>query len=562
MHHSDLFKIVVLITASCTLVHAQQKDIRTLDEKLSGFDLGSLKKTKSDDKVAIRGQINIDQHVLAFVYYALPPVSVKNAFYSFLKPINAARVDQQVGSSSAGNGSSSTVAKAGLTSLASAALESGSLTQTIDQNVATLHVNGDGLYRFLSNQQVIPICAASDESCQTSWGKNLDLSASFNVSSSGTKTLSGQTATSNMPVDLSALISNHQFSSATVQYALFNKRDFRSKEYHDSFTKWFKANASALNAAGSLLTAAVSNLLNPIEQKAGSTPGSTHYSEWIAGTGTSPGAIDVVAAALTKNPSTVEQALADELDKLIEDMRDTDPQFDTKLQSLSEAYTQYFSTEDNLGRNMITAPQFLVQGIYSEPMLEPKLITAKLSYAMSPGSKDLSLCGNGPSANPPNPANSSVSCANPGTLTFNAGVDIYQSPQPTGLSQNTSRFRDAQAGLQFDRPLGPATSPAQLSVGAYYQYQRNPGIFMVPAGATTVPNTNIILPPAGSAVLTNTKGSLFAVQAVISVQIPGAGLKLPIGISWSNRTDLVRGNQVSAHIGFTFNSDGPLLSTK
>lgn len=555
-------RISVLIAISWTLVLAQQKDTRTLDEKLSGFNLDSLKKTKSDDKISIRNQINIDQHVLAFVYYALPPASVKDAFKNFLKPIEASRVDQQLGSSSSAGGSTSTVAKAGLTSLASVAFESGALTQTIDQNVVTLHVNGDGLYRFLSNKEVIPVCAVGEKSCQTSWAKNLDLSASFTVSSAGTKTLTGQTATTSIPVNLSALLNNHQFSSATVQYAILNKRDFRSPQYHDSFTKWFKANASALKVAGGSLTAAVDDLLNPVEQMQGSTPESTRYSEWIAGTSATPGAIEAVAAALAKDPSSIDQTFASELDKLIADMRSLDPQFDAKLQSLSQAYAQYFSTEDNLGRNMITAPQFLVQATYSEPMLEPKLITAKVSYAISPGSKNLFLCGNGPSGSPNPPAVPAVSCSNPGTLTFNGGVDIYQSPQPTGVAQNTSRFRDAQAALQFDRPLGSATSPAQLSIGAYYQYQRNPGIFMVPAGAMTIPSTNIPLPPNGTTVLTNTKGSLYAVQAVITVQIPAAGLKIPIGISWSNKSDLVQGNQVSAHIGLTFNSDGPLLSTK
>jgi hypothetical protein len=239
-------RIVALMAVSCITVLAQQKDTRSLDERLSGFNLDSLRKTKSDDKAAIRAQINIDQHVLAFVYYALPPASVKDAFKNFLKSIAASRVDQQVGSTSAAAGSTSTVAKAGLTSLASVALESGTLTQTIDQNVATLHVNGDGLFRFVSNQEVIPVCAAGEKSCQTSWAKNLDLSASFTVSSAGTKTLTGQTATTSMPVDLSALLSNHQFSSATVQYAILNKRDFRSPQYHDSFTKWYKANTSAL----------------------------------------------------------------------------------------------------------------------------------------------------------------------------------------------------------------------------------------------------------------------------------------------------------------------------
>jgi len=77
-----------------------------------------------------------------------------------------------------------------------------------------------------------------------------------------------------------------------------------------------------------------------------------------------------------------------------------------------------------------------------------------------------------------------------------------------------------------------------------------------------VPDTNIPLPPTGAAVLTNTKGSLYVIQAILTVKVPSAGVQVPIGISWSNKTDLLPGNEVRAHVGFTFNSDAPLLSAK
>lgn len=560
--------IAVATSLVCASAVAQQKDTRSVQEKLSGFDLQALRKANPTDKAAIRDGIDVDQHLLAFVYYAMPPTSVKTAFDEFLKPIEAARVDQQLQGSSSAGGTTSAVAKSGLTSLVSFALESGALTQTIQQNVATFHANGDGLYRFVTNQQVIPVCASDDNSCQPSWAKNLDLSASFNISNGGNQTLTGQTATSGAPVNLSTLLNKHQFSSATVQYAIWNKRDFRSKAYHDSFIKWFKANSAALRAAGSALTAAVGAFLNPVERQVGATPGSTLYSEWIAGTTTTPGAINAVAEALKKDPSSVQVVLAQQLDTLVATMQKEDPQFSSKLQALSEAYTTYFSTEDNLGRNMITAPELSIQATYSQPTLQPNVISATLAYEMSPGSKSLSDCGNTDTQSQDSivratsPIGPSPSCANPGTLTLNAGVDMYQDPQPTTVGQSSSRFRGAQAAVQFDRPIGAATSPAQLSIGAYYQYQLNAGVFTVPAGATTIPNTNIPLPATGSTVLTNTKGSLYAVQAVVNVQIPSAGLKIPIGISWSNSTDLVKGNTVRFHVGFTFNSEGALLNTK
>jgi len=542
----------ICLSAMCVLAQSPAKDTRTLAQKLDGFDLAGLKKFTAAQRTDIRDALQIDNHALAFVYYALPPASVQSAFKDFLKTIESARVDQQVGANPSTGGATSVVAKAGGTSLLSLALETGALTQTVDQNVTTLHANGDGLYRFLTNQEVIPICASGDAPCQPSWAKNLDLSASLNVSGAGTKTLTGQTAASNAPVDLSALIDKHQFSSATVQYSIWNQRDLRSKQYHDSFLKWFTQYRPQLNVAGQSLLKAVDDLMSPVEKGAAPTP----YSQWIAAAITNV-SDSLKPEARAQDAQAVEKAFAAELDKLIAIMRQNDPQFDSKLQALFQAYTKYFATQDQLGRNMITAPQLLIQATYSEPMLQPKLFNFKVSYAWSPGTpKKAAQC----TADLNNSDNQS--CANPGTVTFNGGFDLYQVEQPTGVAQNTSRFRDAQAALQFDRSLGSATSPAQLSIGAYYQYQRNPGIFMVPSGATTIPNTNIPLPPNGATVLTNTKGSLYAVQAIVTIQVPTAGVKVPIGISWSNHTDLVSGNEVRAHIGFTFNSEGPLLSTK
>ncbi|HTS60791.1 MAG TPA: hypothetical protein VMH28_02145 [Candidatus Acidoferrales bacterium] len=546
-----LFAAAALLAALCGHAPAQPKDTRTLAQKLEGFDVAKVKGIAPAALPDILNEIDPDQHPLAFVYYALPPASVTSAFKDFLKTILSARVDQQVGANPSSGGGSNTVAKAGLTSLMSVAVEAGALTETVDQNVTTIHANGDGLFRFLTNQEVIPICPGNDPSCQPSWAKNLDLSASFDVSGSGTQTLTGQTANSNTPVDLTATVTKNRFSSATAQYAVLNQRDLRSKPYHDSFIKWFKQNITQLRAVSLPLMKSFDALMNPVQ-----TGTSPFYPTWR------PAAAKAVSAALepaarATDPQSVEKAIAQQLDLLIAKMRETDPQFDAKLQALFQAYTRYFAAQDQLGRNMITPPQLLIQGTYSEPALQPKLINARFSYAWSPGTpKDSAQCAADLSLS------QNQSCSNPGTLTINAGADIYQTPQPTGVGANTARFRDAQVALQFDRPLGSATSPAQLSIGAYYQYQRYPSIFMVPPGSTTVPNTSIPLPPNGATVLTNSKGSLFLAQAMLTIQIPTAGIKVPIGISWSNRTDLVTGNEVRAHIGITFNAEGPMLSAR
>ena len=556
----------VAILSICTLACAQTPapnpaapppDTRTLAQRLAGFDIKTLKTLQPGDQKGIALAIDPQKHFRAFLLYQLPPQGINSAFADFLKTVESARVDQQLGNASPASGAgTSTVAQTGLTSLVSMAFASGALTQTIDQNAVTLHANGDGLYRFVTNQPVIPVCVTGDTSCQPGWAKNLDLSATFNVSGAGTQTLTGTTASNNTPAGISALLNKHEFSSATVQYAIWNDRDLRSSGYQKSFMKWFQQNKAQLSAAGQKLDTAIAALLNKYDTLADKDKNNpdalTPYQQWIVQ------AAGEVAKALAPNSSiTVEQAVAAQFDDLITKVGAADSQYATNLQNLSQAYVSFFTAKQQLGENMITAPQFLVQATYSEPMLQPKIINTKLSYAWSPGTGSRTKAAACTSAATPQ----SGSCGNPGTVTVNFGADLYQTPQPTGVATSTSRFRDVQAAFQFDGPIGSATSPAQFSLGGYYQYQPKPGVFMVPSGATTVPNTDIPLPPNGATILTNTRGSLFVVQAVVTVQIASAGVKVPIGISWSNKTDLVNGNEVRAHIGFTFNSEGALLSS-
>jgi hypothetical protein len=520
------------------------KDPRTLSEKLALFDL-----TADPQELA-----NVYRHHLpALVYYALPPETVSAAYGIFLSRVNATRVDQQLGATGAND-----VAKAGLTTLASLALESGVLTETTTQNVATLHANADGLMRFLTNREVVPLCASNDAGCQPGWAKDVDLSASFSA---------------------------NRFESATVSYAIANPRDIRSPEYRAKWLAWFEANHAALGAGGQDLLAYVANLIAPgyPPESDNASGGKTGGGKTAGGgtAGVNPGEnlsrYDAwrkdAEAAITAVPATAAERaaiFAAQLDRLIGLMREIDPQFDAKLADLESTCVRYFATRLAPGSNpvtslitsLVTKPQWLVQATYSEPRLEPKLINARLVYAQSPRGVSSTTFPN----TSPNIA------GNPGTFTANIGVDLYQNTPPVdsapstvqniqsaalniaeGLAQSgiqnqaqrVSRFRDAQAAIEFDRAFNGTGPPAAFSIGAFYQYQPRPAILLDPSGAET---------------WANVRGSLVLIQAGLTLTIAGSGLKIPIGVSWSNRTDVARGQEVRAHFGFTFDSGALVLS--
>jgi len=252
---------------------------------------------------------------------------------------------------------------------------------------------------------------------------------------------------------------------------------------------------------------------------------SDQYTEWGKETKT----------ALQKATPTVEEwqnTLKVRLDILLDLMRKLDPNFDTKLFEASNAFVRYLALRRDLSATLITDPALTVELTVAEPQLQPKLYSARVAYAYSPKGQR--------------------GRANPGTITFNAAVELFQEPQPNGTGINTSRWKDLQAAVQFDRPLGPADSAGQFSIGAYYQYQINPGIIVIPAGATTLPGTSIQLPAAGTPLL-GEKGALFAIQSTLTLRLGGIA-KIPIGVSWANRTELVSGNQVRGHIGISFDT--------
>lgn len=509
---------------------AQQKDPRTLDERLFYYlnvPGAAANPTQMADVLGTG--------TWALIYYALPPSTAGDSFREFLQSAEKTRVDKQIGSSPTAGASTSTVSKTGLSALLGIAFESGAVTQTIEQNVVTLRANTDGLIRFFSNQEIFPSCNPKDPACNPPGPlKDLEIAASFNVSDEGTKTVSG-TSVAGVPANLSALLNRRQFASATARYAFQNHRDTRSEEYRKKWLDWFKDNKTQLSAAGQDLLAYVSPLLDKVrttnavdaQGKAITEANGANrsvYTQWKIETENELG-----KARLEE----VNEVFRRRLDLLLDKMRGLDDQFDIKLKSLADAYIRYFALRRDLAANLILDPAYTAEYTYSEPALQPKLHTAKFAFAFSP--------------------KGAPQTANPGTITFNAALDFYRDPQPTGEAQNTSRWKDAQVAVQFDRALGPADSPAQFSLGAYYQYQRNVGIIQIPTGATVLPGTNIPLPPGTSQLLTE-KGSIYAVQASLTLQKSGSGIKIPFGISWSNRTELAKGNEVRGHIGLTFDT--------
>ena len=101
------------------------------------------------------------------------------------------------------------------------------------------------------------------------------------------------------------------------------------------------------------------------------------------------------------------------------------------------------------------------------------------------------------------------------------------------------RLRDFQFSGQIDVPFGRVQDFGQFVVFAGGRYER------LLENATT--NLGQILP--------NTKGDIAQLQLGLKVPIKGTGFKIPITVTFANRTELIKEKTVRGHFGFTLDLD-------
>jgi hypothetical protein len=128
-------------------------------------------------------------------------------------------------------------------------------------------------------------------------------------------------------------------------------------------------------------------------------------------------------------------------------------------------------------------------------------------------------------------------------LTANASFTFFNK-RPAAASL-TNRFRDFQFAGQIDVPftLGDVGRFEFWFSGRYERLLED---------ATTAAGINI----------PNTKGDIAVGQIGLNVPIRGLGLKLPIALTFANRTELIKEREIRGNFGFTFNWDTLLSKLK
>jgi hypothetical protein len=451
----------------------------------------------------------------AFVFAVADQFAIQAASTSLIQAANQLRTDQQQGPAATTAGTTSLVSKAGSATLMSFGLDTGVLTRSVNGTTATLNTNADELYRLItgSNPDCVMNCPKGGKFEQYALNP-LGLSATFALAQSSTTATptSGQASGTTTTNVASAAIPSGagKLTGFTAKYQIFNRFDPRSPKFRDQWTPKLLTLAPGAKEAAADVTKVRTELE---KDKTFQSELAKHDADDLA----------LVRAAL--GDATGKQLISTFQDiwKRAVGAALKDPALpalvSTAVQSLTAFRSEWQAAVNEVAGTMLTA-----QYTFNKTLNQPETNDLTLIFGRS--------------------------FKNQGMVTFNGVASLYNGALPAGA--NYGRLHDGQVSAEYDRNVTNPQSAYQwqINLAGYWQYQPHPSVLNIPAG-TVAPGTNIPL-PNGTQEFVGTAGSLWVVQGGITIKGP-AGVNIPLGVSWSNKTDLLRGTKIGAQIGISYN---------
>jgi hypothetical protein len=442
-------------------------------------------------------------------------------YHTFLSTAEETLADHQPGSTSTSAGSSSLVSKSAVTQVMGLAVDAGAMTQSTSGSTSTFTGNALGLYRYVTGHEMFPYCAGSKcDSFGTSAARRLIGSISLDNTNSGTTSAATSGTTSNPSSATSATSlagSSWRMSSWGIQYRIpLGNRD----EAGSTFQKAWNKAISQLTAQSPLVKSA-ENLNAQLSTSLNDFENNPSYKIWE---GDAQAAIAAILAGQAPTQASLEAALLPLLQKLAMIAANLLPS--AAPSNITSAYDQYFAARETVVESVEgTLPGLSIAYTNSHPLNEANVSNFKLIFQMQPLKGRL-------------------------TLAANASADIYDG-LPAGST--VGRFRDMQYSGEINWTLTAKKNSPVLSAQGYFQDQVSRAVLTIPAG-DTVPGTTIML-PGPAATLLAPKGNIGIAELLLTIPLGSSGTKVPVGVTYATRTDLLTGPEWRAHIGLNFDFD-------
>ena len=283
-----------------------------------------------------------------------------------------------------------------------------------------------------------------------------------------------------------------QLSGYSIRYNLINKRDPRDKKYTQAWTNLVGQQAVAV--VGDLATIFRESFVN-------AAPGSP-LAKWIADTQSA-----VNALPATSSEEDVQGVLTAQLNKLPTDLP---PEIETAVKSLAKDFESFLQARDDILRGVSNRLIATVEYSNERPLNLPSLSNFKFIA-------EKGTAGGGVD------------------FTFNGALTFLNS-LPAG--PKVRRLRDFHFGLQGDVLFGKPLENGKFVLTFAGRFER-----LIDNQVMT--NGTMIAP----------KGDILVGQAKLTIPIKGTAFKIPLSISYANRTEFLKEKEIRGNFGFTFDVD-------
>jgi hypothetical protein len=435
----------------------------------------------------------------AFLLYAQARSAAVDA-----SAVEDARTDKQVGAP-AGAGSTSLVSKGAVPGILGFAVENGALTQSTSGTTVTFRGNLVGWLDLLKNQEFIT--SYQDGSRFVRGLRRVSYSLTLNTDTGTTSeeepAPSGPAALSPEAIRAQLDKTKQQLAGYSVRVAIVDQRDSRTTANRALI-------ATLADTAGVEILKA-DNAFDAFLKSA------EYREKWFLET------VDLLSDPTQQlSIADIQRILYQRLEALRLLMINRIPGFDDAVAGNLLAFQAYDKARARLFEAMRKRPLFAVEYVNARSKDLPDNSTLRFILEGQWGSRiDLT-------------ANTAFTFQDSGSVSL---------PEP----KNVGGLRDFQLSGQMDVPLGslarrlapgPGVGPPVFAVAFLSQKLTDK------AAVSFAGNTFTVEP-----------GWVHVVQAKVTVPVKGSGVKIPLSVSYSNRTELLKEKEVRGHIGVTFDMD-------
>jgi hypothetical protein len=401
------------------------------------------------------------------------------------------RGDLQSGAGSSASGSTSAVLSPLLPAIFGAAIENGAITRTVSGTTITLKANPAGLVCAAKSEAPEAVVLREREACRTFWNR-FGVTASFDTSR-GEKKAELE--------DLKTLDS--QFSELAIRFEALNRRDVtldRVRAEADVFLK--KADALVKNQAA--LATALEGARTRVEKELDNLTDSAAF-KGSTGEVRKKMVEEVVRKVVAE--TKLEPTQAAEARTLWRESLDAYGRLQDKIAGAAVVTVDYALQRPDL------AKEELAGGIVPKGARPPDLHTGRVVYAKAPL---------------PNL-----------DLTANLSVSLFGEKRP-GM---TDYFRDLRLGVEGKfklRTIEGYGRPTLSFAGLYAFLNQEPlGLGLIAFNEAQIKE----------------RGHIGLFQAKFEFPTAKNGMRIPLSLTVSNRTELIKESDVRGQIGLSFNLD-------